>query len=459
MSSHPPSDPHTDADLPTDAHDKLSVVSHRLPMTYTPDHGWQRSPGGLVSAVAPALRDTRARWFGHVARGTPAPPSGTGHRLVGLPVSPHLERNALDGFCNRTLWPALHGLSGKVEELDDWWRAYRNLAERTARRVARATPIGGTVWLQDYHFYGVPEALKRLRTDLRIGLFCHTPVAADTLEQLRDAAALARSLASADFIGVQTSYDGEAMRRFLSPSAESLPTIHVDPVGIDTAHWQQLRSDPLVESLTERHLAVPGSLVVGVDRLDYTKGIAHKLLAIETLLDNRLVDPDDFRFIQIAVPTRTGVPIYGFVRDQVLEIERRINNGHPRTDGVPVVHVICEQRAPREVAALYRAADVALVTPVCDGLNLVAVEFSVINADRDCELVLSVGAGACETIGHACLTVDGADVISVAAGLRAAIAGPTDRHERAQQRGVAALALDSRSWFERCRRQFSVPVR
>ncbi len=148
--------------------------------------------------------------------------------------------------------------------------------------------------------------------------------------------------------------------------------------------------------------------------------------------------------------------IYGFLRDQVLEIERRINNGHPRRDRLPVVRIIHEQRSPREVAAFYRAADVALVTPVRDGLNLVAIEYSVINQDRDCDLVLGVGAGACETIGDTSLTVDGADVLSVAAGLRTALEGTDDRRARAKKRGVAAMALDSGSWFERCRTQFSV---
>ncbi len=341
-----------------DDRSELCVVSHRLPATYHPDLGWQRSPGGLVSAVEPALRGASAKWFGRVSHGAPTPPSGPRQDLFALPVSQHAERNAVEGFCHRTLWPALHGLAGNVEQLDDWWQSYRNLSNRTAKLLATQAPVGATVWLHDYHFFAVPGRLKQLRPDLRVGVFCHTPVDASTLGSIAMSDELASSLRASDFIGVQT------------------------------------RSD-----------------AGGVQSL--------------------------------------------FLRDQVTEIERRINVAHLRGDGLPVVDIIDEQRSPREVAALYRAADLAIVTPVRDGLNLVAVEYSVINQDRECELILGVGAGAHQTIGSSCISVDGDDVMAIAGSIRAAMAEDPRRRETASRCGATVLGLDSADWFRRCSEYFA----
>ncbi len=403
-----------------------------------------------MSAIEPALRGTSTRWFGHVDRTAPPLPWAADRPHHALPLSARLERDAIDGFCNRTLWPALHGLIGNIEQLEDWWQAYRALSERTAKLLAREAPNRGIVWLQDYHFFGVPAPLKQLRPDLRVGVFCHTPFAADTLATIAPASELARRLGSCDFIGVQTSADAESVGHFLSTEAGAKPIIHVNPVGIDTTRWIELRNDPLVRALAARHRTPEGALAVGVDRLDYTKGIVHKLLAIETLLDSGAIDPMDLRLVQVAVPTRTAVPIYRFLKDQVTEIEQRVNHTHPRSDGIPVLTVIDAQRSPREIAGLYRAADFGLVTPVRDGLNLVAVEFSVINGDRACELILSQGAGAHETLGSHCLSVDGTDVISIASRIREALHPTPELRRSAADRGMAAGELDSASWLRQC---------
>ncbi len=405
-----------------------------------------------MSALAPALRGRDAQWFGFLAADAPPLPTGARPEMKRLDLSAAHERDAIVGFCNRTLWPALHGLAEHVEQSPQWWRSYCELSDLTARRLARELPDGGLIWLQDYHFFGVPAALRHLRPDLTIGVFCHTPIDEPTLDSIAPAARLARRLAGADVIGVQTVADRMALERFFDNrlgDGRRLPMVHAEPVGIDPRSWLDLAADPAVNALAARHRRVHGLLAVGVDRLDYTKGIVHKLLAIESLLDSGALDPDAFRLIQVAVPTRTGVPAYGLLRRQVRELASRINAAHPRHDAIAVVEIVNEQRSPREIAALYRAADLALVTPVRDGMNLVAVEFSVVNHDRGGELVLGKGAGAADSIGPYCTLVDATDVSSIATAILETVR-TNGLSAPAGSRGRAALSLTSDRWATAC---------
>ncbi len=431
----------------------LHVVSQRLPVVWDRDLGSHRAPGGLVSALEPGLRGRRAVWFGDWSGpADPVPPRGAGYLLRPVRSTDREQRNAIEGYCNRSLWPALHGLFDNIEQLEDWWRGYVRRCDRLADLLASESAPGASVWLHDYHLFGVPERLRARRPDVRIALSIHTPVDAAGWRALSHADALRRRLAGCDVITVQTERDAEAVRELLDGVDDShAPRVVAVPVGIDVARWEAFRRDPVVEALRRLHVRGAGCLAVGVDRLDYTKGVVPKLLALEVLFSSGRVHPDELRLVQIASPTRRHVPSYAFLAHDVAATVRRINTEFSRTDGAPVVELYQEQWPAREVAGLMRAADVALVTPVRDGMNLVAVEYAVVNADRANDLVLGAGAGVVEHLGAWSDVVDGRDVLGIADALHRLVRSPRgDRAEWAGARGRAAARMRSDRWARTC---------
>ena len=440
----------------------LYIVAARLPVEYDVVEGWRRSPGGLVSALEPTMPRV-AGWFGQTRPGEPAPVTRiAGCRLIELPISSSDRDLAHDGFCNRTLWPALHGLGDHVEDRSAWWDAWRRRTAEVADVVARTAVADATVWVHDYHFFGLAAQLRRRRSDLRIGLTCHTPVVDASMATLTHARELARDLAEFELVTVQTEHDRAELVRWLgrwNPSSE-LPDVIPNPVGFDVEAWTARRSDEVVLALAARHRAPSGALVAGVDRIDYTKGLLHKLHAVEVLLARGQVGADDIRFVQVAVPSRTSIPLYRYLARQMEETTARINADFPRRDGRSVVTLIQEQMAPRQVAGLMRAADIGLVTPARDGMNLVALEYAVLNGDRPCELILSRGAGAAEHIGRWCRLVDGTDVNGIADAVAASLAGPDDAGaaDRSRRRADAASSLTVGRWSRTFLRRLASPV-
>lgn len=447
---------------PTDR-SALYIVAARLPVEYDVVEGWRRSPGGLVSALEATL-PRAAGWFGQTRLGEPSPVTRIGGcDLIELPISAADRELAHDGFCNRTLWPALHGLGGNVEERSAWWDAWRGRTAEAAEIIARTAVPDATVWVHDYHFFGLAAPLRRRRPDLRVGLTCHTPIDDAVLSDLKHARELARDLADFELITVQTERDRTELLRWLArwrPSADHCSGVIANPVGFDVDGWIARRSDEVVLSLAERHRSPSGTLVAGVDRIDYTKGLLHKLHAVEVLLARGDVGADDIRFVQIAVPSRTSIPLYRYLARQMDETTARINADFPRRDGRPVVTLIQEQMAPRQVAGLMRAADIGLVTPARDGMNLVALEYAVLNGDRPCELILSRGAGAAEHIGRWCRLVDGTDVNGIADAIAASVAvsGEREAAERSRRRAAAATTFTVGRWSRTFLERLPSPV-
>ncbi|MEZ5225936.1 MAG: trehalose-6-phosphate synthase [Acidimicrobiales bacterium] len=274
-------------------------------------------------------------------------------------------------------------------------------------------------------------------------MFCHTAVDGDTMATLSSAVELARRVAAADVIGVQTDADAVSVQRMLAASGlahDDLPEIHVEPVGIDTEAWLRQLDDPVVAALSSKLRLPGGVLAVGVDHLHYSAGVIHKLLAIETLLESGALGADDLRLVQIALPTSLAGPTHRFLQSQLEEIATRINGAHRRSDGLDVIDIVSSPPSPRELAALYRAADIALVTPVRDGFNRVAVEYSLANHDRPCVLILSDGTGTSHHLGWHCVTVDASDVLAIAAALRRVIADPDSPDRGSAERRPPSLA-------------------
>jgi trehalose 6-phosphate synthase len=270
----------------------------------------------------------------------------------------------------------------------------------TAEREAR-------VWVQDYHLQLVPAMLRAVRPDVRIGFYLHIPFPSpDLFMTLPWRTEVLEGVAGADVIGFQTPTDADNFRRCAERVArltgrnrrEVLHAQHVGsfPISVDFDTWDALaRQDTVGHRINElrQQLGNPRSILLGIDRLDYTKGIEHRLTAFRELLASGTLKVPDAVLVQVAVPSRDRSAAY---RNERVRIEQLVGaiNGEFGQVGSPAVHYIHRSFAPDEVAALYRAADVMLVTPVRDGMNLVAKEFVSSRIRNTGVLVLSEFAGA-----------------------------------------------------------------
>ncbi|MEU4790025.1 trehalose-6-phosphate synthase [Micromonospora tulbaghiae] len=425
----------------------LVVVANRLPIddSVAPDGAfeWRRSPGGLVSALHPLLRHTPATWVGWAGGTGPAPelPDVDGVRMHTVPLSAEDVRDHYEGFANATLWPLYHDAVEQPEYHRRWWEAYQRVNQRFAEAAAQVAEPGGLVWVQDYHLHLVPGLLRELRPDLRIGFFLHVPFPPPELfMQLPRRAELLRGMLGADLVGFQRA---QAAHNFaqLATKVLGLPAtdrrIGVDgrvvrigafPVAIDTAEMSALAARPEVAERAHRlrqDLGRPEQVILSVDRMDYTKGIEQRLKAYRELLANSDIKVRDTVLIQVAVPSRDRVAQYQILRDRVEHQVGRINGEFGRV-GEPAIHYLTQPFDRAELVALYRVADVMAVTPLRDGMNLVAKEYVAARVDGTGALLLSEFAGAASELEQAYL-VNPHDLDGLKQGLLAALrAGPED---------------------------------
>ncbi|MBO0867993.1 MAG: trehalose-6-phosphate synthase [Micromonosporaceae bacterium] len=402
----------------------LVVMANRLPIDETvSDSGvreWRRSPGGLVSALHPVLRDGGATWIGWAGATGPAPvvPDVDGVRLRAVPLSDDEFENYYEGFANSTLWPLYHDAVEQPVFHRRWWESYQRVNRRFAAVAAQVSPPGSMVWVHDYHLQLVPGMLRGLRPDLCIGFFMHVPFPPPELfKQLPPRAELLRSLLGADLVGFQTTGGAQNFLRLTNQVLGlrvSRSTVAVDdrtvkvgsfPISIDVADIETLARSPEVLARAAKireDLGQPDRIMLGVDRLDYTKGIEHRLKAYRELLADGRVKVPDTVLVQVAVPSRERVEHYRALRDKV---EREVGglNGEYGRLGVPAVHYLNSSFNRTELAALYRAADVMVVTPLRDGMNLVAKEYVTSRVDHGGALVLSEFAGAAHELKQAFL--------------------------------------------------------
>ena len=429
----------------------LVVVANRLPIddSVTPDGAceWRRSPGGLVSALHPLLRHTPATWVGWAGGTGPAPEVSDidAVRMHTVPLSAEDLRDHYEGFANATLWPLYHDAVEQPEYHRRWWDAYRRVNQRFAEAAAEVAEPGGVVWVQDYHLQLVPGLLRELRPDLRIGFFLHVPFPPPELfMQLPRRAELLRGMLGADLIGFQRA---QAAHNFAQLAAKvlDLPAtdrrIAVDdrvvrigafPISIDTAEMAALAARPEVADRARRlrqDLGDPDHVILSVDRMDYTKGIEQRLKAYSELLASGDVKVRDTVLVQVAVPSRERVGQYQILRERVEREVGRINGLFGRV-GEPAIHYLTQTFHRAELAALYRVADVMAVTPLRDGMNLVAKEYLAARVDDTGALLLSEFAGAAAELPQAYL-VNPHDLEGLKQELLAALrAGPEETTAR-----------------------------
>lgn len=357
-------------------------------------------------------------------------------------------REYYDGFCNATLWPLYHGGLREPAYHRSWWRHYAAVNQRFAEAIAKGASEGACVWIHDYHLQLVPSILREFRPDLRIGFFLHTPFPPGELfNRLPWRRQLLQGLLGADVVGFQTRGDAQNFVRLarvhttvtlegrrLHINGRSATIDHF-PISTDFAQFAAAAEDQGVTRRAEkikRQLGGGRKIILGVDRLDYTKGIDLRLRALTELFtrDNRFAR--ECVFVQVAVPSRERVSQYRELRSQIEELVGQINGSYGEV-GLTPVHYISREQSFELLVALYRAADVALVTPLADGMNLVAKEYVATRSDNKGVLVLSEFAGAARELRTA-LQVNPHDVDGVSETIELALSMPIKEMTRRMRR-------------------------
>jgi alpha,alpha-trehalose-phosphate synthase [UDP-forming] len=408
------------------------VVANRLPVEAVTDGdgplSWRVSPGGLVAALGPVMQRNEGTWVGWTGTADEAVPPfcAEGMRLVPMELSTEEVRDYYEGFSNGTLWPLYHDLTAVPQFNRHWWEAYRAVNRRFADVVADEAGKEAVVWVQDYQLQLVPGLLRARRPDLRIGFFNHIPFPGfEIYSRLPWRRQVVEGLLGADLIGFQRGDDAanflKACRRFTGAVTRGSVVEPITwsrepgggrrlraasfPISIDSQSLEDLaRREDVQERARQlrRDLGDPQVVLLGVDRLDYTKGIVHRLRAYGELLDEGELDPSYAIMVQVASPSRERVEEYQRLRDEVEGIVGRINGDHSSV-GRTAIRYLHQSFPKEEMAALYLAADVMLVTPLRDGMNLVAKEYVACHFDLRGALVLSEFAGAADELRHAFL--------------------------------------------------------
>jgi trehalose 6-phosphate synthase len=402
---------------------RFVVVANRLPVDERSEdgdqHSWTISAGGLVSALHPVVRAAEGAWLGSWEdTGEDLEPFAfDGMYLHPLSLSTEELDEYYEGESNATIWPLFHDAVETPVYEKRWWLAYQAVNRRFAEATAALAAPDATVWVHDYQLMLVPAMLRTLRPDLRIGFFLHIPFPpVELFMQLPGRREVIRGLLGADLVGFQRPL---AARNFLQltslllgldPGEEQVAydgrivTARAFPISIDTAGFEERAMDPQVQARAVELKDELGSrrLLLGVDRLDYTKGIEHRLAAYHELLTDGAIRSQDVVLVQVAIPTRQRVIQYQQLRERVEAEVGRIS-GEFGDVGRSPVHYLRQSVDRDELIALYLAADVMLVTPLRDGMNLVAKEFVAARVDDAGALVLSEFTGAAAELDGAFL--------------------------------------------------------
>jgi trehalose 6-phosphate synthase len=453
----------------------LVVAANRLPVDRVVDAAgastWQRSPGGLVTAMEPVMQGRDAAWVGWAGEAGPCPEPflRDGLHLHPVSLSPTEIQEYYEGFSNDTLWPIYHDVIVQASFHRNWWNTYRTVNHRFAQAIVEVAAPGATVWVHDYQLQLVPAMVRALRPDVRIGWFNHIPFPPfELFAQLPWRRALVEGLLGADFLGFQRNEDAWNFLRVCSRllgMATKADTVTFTPPGQDPLASRTVRASGVPISVDFRGLDAlartpevvaraaqiraslgnPKILMLGVDRLDYTKGIRHRLKAYEELLADKAIAPPSVALMMVALPSRERVAAYRQLREEVEGTVGRINGEHSAV-GSAAVHYLHHAYPQTEMAAMFLAADVMLVTPLRDGMNLVAKEYVTCRHDLGGALVLSEFTGAWHEL-HEAFTCNPHDIEGLKQTIMFAITTTEDdRQERMRAMRGRVAEHDVQRW-------------
>jgi trehalose 6-phosphate synthase/phosphatase len=464
---------------------KLIMVSNRLPVRIEADGASSRTEGGLASALEGAQLEMEQLWVGwpggavedfedveRVARDL---------RRIGV-VPVFLTRDEVDGFyegySTSTLWPLMHYMIERARFSREWWDAYRRVNRKFAEAILDVAQDGDQVWVHDYHLFLLPEMLRGAGKELRVGFFLHTPFcSSEIFRVLPDRAELLKGVLGADLIGFHTynyvRHFRSALLQVLGWETEMEGMWHdgrevrmgVYPIGHNHTGFEREMQAPDFPDLLVRHLGdLAGKrMILNVERLDYTKGVPEKLAAMRRFLEANPDKRDDVLFVLIAVPSRQGVREYDELTEEVQREVGAINGEFGKVGHAPIQFL--HRGFPMcDLAAFYALAEVCMVTPLRDGMNLVAKEFLDCQrpdfSERPGVLILSEFAGAAHELSHA-LHVNPHDVDQVADAINRALEMPDgERRQRIEVMQTRLRKQHSGVWARRFLRDLDkVPQR
>ena len=474
---HQPGSPDGAAHAP-----RLVVVSNRLPFAFKRDSqgAWRAEPGGggLVTALLPILRNRGGMWIGWPgATGERAELEGAlaeagasaGYSFGAVDLTPDEVRDFYLGFSNEIIWPLFHDLQSLCNFDPAYWRTYCRVNAKYADAIRAQSQPGDFVWIHDYHLMNVAAELRARGVRSQIGFFLHIPFPSpDLFLKLPWRDSLLRAMLEFDLIGFQTARDRrnfvQCVRLFVSDieiegrghvldarTRERSLRIGSFPISIDFgAFSRQAESPEVALKAQELHRLLPNRrLVLGIDRLDYTKGIPLRLKAFRNLLERHPGLREKVSFMQVVVPSREDIPQYHRLRSEIEQLVGQINGAFVRPGGWVPVWYEYRNLTRLELLAYYRAADIGLVTPLKDGMNLVAKEYCACSVEEDCVLVLSEFAGAAAQLGRGALLVNPYDVEGVADAIRDAYAmDPAERRSRMRRMRASIREHDVFWWVD-----------
>ena len=451
------------------ASENIFIVSNRMPLTITKTQETvviKRSSGGLVAALAPVHAVARSWWVGSLGDKVEDDPEVAqvleDQKYLPVDIPRDLYTAYYNGLCNGAIWPLFHYFITHTEFREPEWEAYREVNRIFCDTIASRLAPNDTVWVQDYQLMLLPAMLRRKRKDIRIGYFHHIPFpASEVFRVFPWRIEVLEGLLGADVVGFHTL---EYARHFVSSVSrligyenvgeeiyrgERLIKVGAFPLGVDVdslaeaaqSEEHATRLDELFKSFADK------KLILGVDRLDYTKGIKERLLAYELFLRRNPEYQGRTVFLQLCVPSRVEVPWYIELKNEIERLVGRINGEFSTITHSPVQYLF-QSVALAELTALYKRADVCLVTPLRDGLNLVCKEYVEARDDLDGVLVLSEFAGAAEEMGEA-LLVNPYDISATASSLESALEmSAEERRERMSVLRARVHDFDNKLWAD-----------
>lgn len=430
---------------------RLLIVSNRLPITLMigEEGHWRAQPssGGLVTALTAVLKRKRGVWIGWPGIPEELDLGETivaASRELGYMLEPvWLTRRDIDqyylGFSNEIMWPLFHDIQSRCNFDPAYWHRYKTVNRKFAQNIVDKVGKEDFIWVQDYHLMLVAKELRRMGVESKIGFFLHIPFPnPDMYMKLPWRKQILAALLQYDLIGFQTRRD---RNNFIHCIEAMFKGIHVDtrkqvetiktfkhevtvgsfPISIDFQDFARRATSTIVaERAKQLHSAIPNcQIILGIDRLDYSKGIPERLRGLRNFLERFSTLRGKVTLVQVVVPSREDIPEYRALRNEIEGLVNSINDNFTQPEWMPIQYIY-RSLERTELLAYYRASEIALITPLKDGMNLVSKEYCTANIDETGVLILSEFAGAASQLGGNSLLVNPYDVEGIANAIKRA---------------------------------------
>src|SRR5262245_5037886 len=439
---------------------RLIVISNRLPFTAVEDHGkvqFQESAGGVATGLNAFLRSMRegksetlwVGWPGCTIRPefkeTVKSNALSQFRCYPVFLSENEIGDFYEGFCNKTLWPLFHYFPSHARYDPQYWLQYQKVNEAFATAVLEVIQRDDVLWIHDYHLMLLPNLIRQQRPDASIGFFLHIPFPQFEIFRLLPGKwrrEILQGLLGADLIGFHTydyvEYFLRSVLRILGYEhnmgqlalGDHLVKVDTFPMGVDSERFHAAATSEETSTAREKMQTVSAhcKIVLSVDRQDYSKGIINRLQGFETLLEQNPEWRKRVTLIMVVVPSRIGIEDYAQIKKQLDELVGRINGEFGSLDWIPIIYQY--RSLPFDtLVALYAASHVALVTPLRDGMNLIAKEYIASRRDETGVLILSEMAGAAKELGEA-IIINPSSKEEIAEALKMALEMPYEEQVR-----------------------------